>query len=312
MPVLVIHATRRRFVDEPSDEEGWQILHRIADRAYLPLRLAALTALNTMRQALTGLHRRLVQALALDRGNGLVSDPVLAQAVQAGTLVLQAQGTPLVTETVTRAAVALVPETASTLGLTIVWNQANPLVGQAIDAQVGLLIRGISDESLRAVRGIMRQSFQEGLGIPQIARRLEQTIGLRDAQAQTLRALRQRLEAQGMKAGRVQQQVDLATRRALRHRATVISRTESLRASNLGAHLLLQEVEQQGLIDHAMRRVFIVTPDDRICSICNTVPSLNINGVGLRTPFTTSIGPIMYPPVHPSCRCTVALKRFNN
>ncbi len=50
-----------------------------------------------------------------------------------------------------------------------------------------------------------------------------------------------------------------------------------------------------------------MTPDDRLCPLCELVPDLNPDGVGLDEPFQTAAGPVMYPPAHPLCRCAVTL-----
>src|SRR5574340_724298 len=97
--------------------------------------------------------------------------------------------------------------------------------------------------------------------------------------------------------------------RALNYRAKMIARTETLRASNAGAQELWRQAREQGLLRaENTRRVWIVTDDERLCPNCEEVPDMNEGGVGLDEDFDTPLGPIQVPPLHPHCRCTVALK----
>ena len=56
------------------------------------------------------------------------------------------------------------------------------------------------------------------------------------------------------------------------------------------------------------KRVWVLTPDDRLCEICSAIPDLNPDGVGLEETFDTDLGPVLSPPVHPNCRCAVSLE----
>jgi len=65
----------------------------------------------------------------------------------------------------------------------------------------------------------------------------------------------------------------------------------------------------KGLIDAEQTvRVWIITPDDRLCDICEAIPTLNPDGVGLDEPFLTPEGPVDDPPAHPRCRCATGLE----
>jgi hypothetical protein len=137
---------------------------------------------------------------------------------------------------------------------------------------------------------------------------LEDIVGLTPRQAEAVERLRARLTAEGRKPSSIERQVQAATRRALRLRAESISRTESITSAALGQDLLWRQAMQQGLLDRdRFRRIWIVTPDDRLCQrICGPIPGMNPGGVPLGVPFQTPIGPVMYPAVHPLCRCAVS------
>ena len=309
--MIFVHAPRRRFVDAAPDEPFWQSLHRIADSLYLRLNGATLEALGAMRARLGRERQALTQALSAEGTTGFLSDPVLNRAVAAGQQIMREQVTPLLAEGMMRAGTAAEASTATALGVprvAIAFNTAHPLVLDAIDTQAGALIRGVSDETLRAVRSTLRLGQQEGWGVTKIARELQGTIGLTERQAGAVQRLRAELEAQGRTAGAVQQQVERATRRALKDRATIVARTESIRAASAGQQQLWEQAERDGLWIADMRRHWLVTPDDRLCPQCASIPGMSEVGVGLHVPFTTPYGPIIFPPAHPQCRCSVIIQ----
>jgi hypothetical protein len=92
-----------------------------------------------------------------------------------------------------------------------------------------------------------------------------------------------------------------------RQRATLIARTETLRAANLGQQLSWQRAAEAGaLVPAEWRRFWILTRDDRTCPHCRKM--LAHPGVMLTQSFETDFGLVLTPPQHPGCRCTVALR----
>lgn len=79
----------------------------------------------------------------------------------------------------------------------------------------------------------------------------------------------------------------------------------TIRAANLGQQLLWRQAATQGLLlAERVRRSWIVTPDDKLCPLCRP---LHEQTVPLDQPFMTARGPVMTPPLHPRCRCALAL-----
>ena len=96
--------------------------------------------------------------------------------------------------------------------------------------------------------------------------------------------------------------------KALKSRAKLIAQTETMSAANGGARLAMQTAQTDGLLPPNARIEWIVTPDDRLCDRCRamdrqTVPLIN----GAFTEPGKVGGGVMYPPLHPRCRCTIAI-----
>jgi len=312
MPLaLVTHAERlpqRRFTDTPSRVDAWQLLHREADRLYPELRTVWLTLFQDMQASVD------TDALrsAVERGNFLEAQNLLyTRWQQVGDQAARQALPTLLRETVQRAAEAMIPATAEALGvatLEVSFNVVVPETLQLIEQYAGQQIVGISQTTLSNVRQVLRRGFSEGRTLTQLMADLEGFVGLTPRQTEAIEGLRTRLTEQGIAPRRVQQQVDQAARRALQLRVESIARTESISASMLGQEILWREAAQQGLLDtERFRRLWIVTPDDRLCrTICAPIPSRNSEGRRLDEPFDTPIGQIQRPPAHPMCRCALS------
>lgn len=101
-------------------------------------------------------------------------------------------------------------------------------------------------------------------------------------------------------------------RKYLKHRAEVIARTETLRTNNAGIQDAWRQAVEAGKVsEELIRRKWIVAADERLCVFCAPIPDLNPKlGVRLQQPFATPKGPIMLPPLHPNCRCTVTIRAY--
>ena len=171
------------------------------------------------------------------------------------------------------------------------------------------------------------EAFVDGIEPRVAARQIAEVIGLTPRDAEAVVALRAKLEAAGpgtlVKAGKVRiripadgidaELIDLRVSqyagRLLRARALNIARTETLAAANAGQTELWRAAETSGLLQPGATRVWLVTPDDRLCKEC-----MEMDGQvrGLNQPFTSSGGAeIDSPPLHSSCRCATGLNHAN-
>lgn len=89
-------------------------------------------------------------------------------------------------------------------------------------------------------------------------------------------------------------------------RAEVIARTETMTASNEGQQEAWSQAVDAGLLTGTEKQVWIVTPDDRLCPICEALGETE--PVGLDETFQTEDGEFDGPPAHPNCRCALGLQ----
>jgi hypothetical protein len=306
MPLtLTVAARAPRFVDIPSLQEEWRVLHREADRAYPQLRTLWQVVFADYKTDLDTAAMR----DALRSGNLLAVERLIAPAWRAVSDAVRLPLELLLRETAGRSAEAVLPATQEALGVEIAvqFGVVVPEALAAIESYAGTQIVGIGETTLKNVRAVIRSGFEQGRSMTQMMRDLEAFVGLTPRQTEALEALRQRLLDSGKTRAQAQAAVDRAARRALQLRVETIARTESIWASLEGQAQLWQTAVRQGTLDPArFRRSWIVTPDDRLCTVtCAPIPGMNHNGVGLYEPFQTPVGPVMHPPAHPMCRCAV-------
>jgi SPP1 gp7 family putative phage head morphogenesis protein len=87
-------------------------------------------------------------------------------------------------------------------------------------------------------------------------------------------------------------------------RAEMVARTETMRAANEGQLQLWDQATEAGILTGDEKKEWIVTPDDRLCPICEP---LDGEQTGLDDTFKVDGDEIDGPPAHPRCRCTIAL-----
>ncbi len=87
-------------------------------------------------------------------------------------------------------------------------------------------------------------------------------------------------------------------------RAETIARTETMRASNEGQQQAWNQAVDAGVLTGAEQKVWIVTPDDRLCPICEGMEDVTIP---MDEDFDVDGERVSTPPGHPRCRCTIGL-----
>lgn len=100
--------------------------------------------------------------------------------------------------------------------------------------------------------------------------------------------------------------------RALKQRAEMIARTESLRAVHMGEYESILAAHMEGKISPNLRRFWIVSADERVRKYHAPIPAMNEAGVRIDESFDTPLGPLRYP-LDPegdaanviNCRCRV-------
>lgn len=214
------------------------------------------------------------------------------------------------------------------------FDRTNPLAQRWAAEQSAGQIQLISAETRRGVRRMITRIIEEGFakGRPpiKIARDIRPLIGLTWNQQNYVGNLRTRLARAavddvgelalrsrrvtafggrmkynvppgGFPQARIDNIANRYSQRLLRWRANNIARTETLAAANEGQRQLWAQAAASGDLPSSAKRMWIVTPDRRLCPIC-----LPMRGQvrGLTELFVTGNGDlVLAPPAHPSCRC---------
>lgn len=115
-----------------------------------------------------------------------------------------------------------------------------------------------------------------------------------------------------LKPEQIDKMVAAYQRKYLKHRAETIARTESIRANNIGVLDAWRQAIASGKIPEAqVRKSWLVARDERLCKVCQPIPGLNPKmGLPLGQAFQTPKGPIVAPPIHPSCRCALNVRMY--
>jgi hypothetical protein len=187
------------------------------------------------------------------------------------------------------------------------FDRFTPEVQRALRFLQDNFIKGLSAEAADAVEEALYDGMVEGWSVDKIAKVIRDVIGLNGRQAQAVDNYRAGLEARGgISAEEVDSLVGSYVDASLDYRAGMIAQTESVRSANLGLHEGYRQAIERGTFPHgAVRRHWQIARDEATCPVCLAIPGANEDGVAVEQPFDTNDGPIMDPPVHPNCRCSV-------
>ena len=207
------------------------------------------------------------------------------------------------------------------------------------------LARELTASTEAGVRQALVNLTLQNATIPERARAIKQLIGLTSDQMKAVLNFRLQLETRQvlgvtvpsdrrlnaieaamvrrhMREGHFSQSqidamVDTYYQRLLRKRANDIARTESLNAVNSGQLELWEQGLDQGIFkDNEDRKYWIVTRDDRLRKTHAAIPSMNPQGVKIRSFFVTPFGTVSGPGDANigliNCRCTLVMGQINN
>jgi predicted ABC-type ATPase len=283
-----------------SGVSGWPIIHKIADsgvsrfESQFVKTVARSSDINrsAIRAALKGRNRQKALQIAVD-------------AWKTQSQAWKEMVTKELTETVAKAATA-VSKKVLTNPSAIRFDVTNPLATKWARSQAALLIDKVGENQVKTIRNIIAQGFEEQITPLAVQKRIVSEIGLQSRSQVALERFRQDLIAKKLKPSTINKRVTAYRNKLLKRRARAIARTELMRASNMGQQLLWEESVAQGHLNPAaFEKVWITTPDDRLCPYCQ---AKNGQRVGIFDTFQNPIGnPEAQPPLHPMCRCSTAL-----
>ena len=203
----------------------------------------------------------------------------------------------------------------------LIFDQANPEAVAWASTQSAQLVTRVTEETRAALRSTMAQAFIEGWP-PEIAARMLRTmVGLTGPQTTAVANLRAkmldpanaghrifagktaiRIPKTGVTEELIARRTEQYANRLLNLRGRMIARTETIAASNEGQRQLWIQAQQEGLLGSNQVKEWFVTPDERLCPICEPLNGLTAL---IDQPFP-DIG-IQGPPAHVFCRCTMGI-----
>jgi SPP1 gp7 family putative phage head morphogenesis protein len=278
-------------------EPEWRAIHRIADRLTPELRRAFLLAVEQLRGRVS--VETLAIALSTNRVAAVefVLDPdQFAEHLRPAVAV--------VNEAFAAAGAVAARHLGADVGSAMSFNRTNPQAVRAVDRVGAVLVKNITDETRVAIREVVKRGFTQGIAPRDLARMIREMVGLSESDQMAVINYRFGLLKQGLPADRVDRLARIYADKKLRERALTIARTEVLNASNEGQLELWRQARRDGLVSEPLK-VWIVTPDDRLCPRCRPMDGQTRK---LDEPFDTPLGPRQRPTLHPRCRCAMGLK----
>jgi hypothetical protein len=284
----------------PKGGAQWEALRRYADSVEPRFRRAFLSAINNVKDRAT--VERLARVLAEGRVPEVLAELRVTERDFAELLTTAEQ-------TFQRSAQVMEAQiVASNVRFEGHFDITNPEAINHLRNYRMNLIREVSDETRDAIRDVVHRAFERGGHPYEQAREIRELVGLTRRQARAVDNYRGALQEEGRSAEQVQRMTERYAQRVLNRRAENIARTETIRASSEGQEALFRQAQANGWIDREnTRRIWVITPDDRLCPVCEAIPDMNPEGVRVGEPFQTPNGPVMAPPAHPQCRCAISL-----
>ncbi len=162
----------------------------------------------------------------------------------------------------------------------------------------------ISAETRAALRTLIVRAIADGIPPYDAARIIATFVGLTEKQAMAALSYRAQLIDSGLRIDRVDRAVEAYVGRKIRERAETIARTEIMAALNDGALESWSQAQKEGLLGEGATKEWITTPDERLCPFCAPMDGVAVPLKGL---FNTGLGTVDGPPLHPRCRCAIAV-----
>lgn len=263
-----------------SKRSRWRPVQRVADKNLPALRKFFTRAFQSGRDAMSMTDmRRALRDQDESRVYDLVNDAVLAFqketeglqqllekiVVESGGEIAERLPKTLRSARI-RAAVTGSRELAPKIS-GFAFDRTNPKALEWIEEHAAELIAEVSRTTREAIKEEVEAAFEEQFDVDELTERIADLVG-DDARAET------------------------------------IARTETMTASNAGQQLAWDQAIDEGFLTGDEKQEWIVTPDDRLCPICEPLDGQTVK---LGAKFDTELGKVDGPPAHPNCRCTVAL-----
>ena len=258
---------------------------------------------RTFEQSVLRLRESVSEALVqADLEAGLLSDPERLMRLVSRIEIAKAESN-VYAELVAAAAKAEVGRRPLREAMTV----QSPFVQRAAQRLSAQMVRGVKDETRRAIRQIVFEAIRDGDPPARSQWLIRQIVGLTERDAVAVK----RLAENGMS----ERQVARYSQRLLRARAMNIARTETIRAGNVGRVEGWKQMQRDGLLAPDFQERWMVTYDDRLCERCAPMDGLTVSLGGRFEETARGVLPSERvpvsgvttdtPPLHPQCRCTL-------
>jgi len=284
-----------------TNRQFYRVLHRIADTATPKSKKQFTDAIEGMRNS----SRLKDLQIALEQGN--IDSVYRALGINQ----LDKRLAPLVDtlrDAYNKAAISSIDILPKGMQEELRFDIFNPRAVDYARQRSAQLVSQVSEVTRQGIQRIITEGVEEGLTIGQQSKRIKELLALTPRQVSAVENFKAMLQAEGRKPAQVKRMVERYRQRQLKFRATRIARTETISAVNAGQEEVWSQAIDQGLLDMDARKFWVVTPDDKLCTICAPIPDDNSKGVPIGGTFETSEGMLEGPPAHPNCRCALSLE----
>lgn len=186
------------------------------------------------------------------------------------------------------------------------FNPQNPRLLRWIENHIAELVTNVRENTKKAIQQIIIKSMNEGMPPRESAKLIKKIVGLNDRQVGAVLNRRDALIKKGLKGAKLEDAIEKYTQKQLKYRSELIARTEAMTANNHGMMEVMDQNADKGLFDrNKAKKVWIVTPYDRVCPICKPMHKKKVD---MDAEFRLRNGKtVNTPPAHPNCNCAWAI-----
>lgn len=165
-------------------------------------------------------------------------------------------------------------------------------------------IAGLSSETKAAIRSLIVRAFTEGIPPRALAKEIRPLLAHTEDERRLIALHQNELQARKYKGLRLEKAIAKYAEKILATRASLIARTQIMRASNQGQLELWRQAVERGYLRGNERREWLGPRGPDSCEACRAMNGMKAR---LGEPFETPFGPLMGPPLHDECGCCMGL-----
>jgi len=181
----------------------------------------------------------------------------------------------------------------------------NTAAVRAAEAHAAEMVTNISETTRKGLKALIVRAMETGQSPMESAREISEMIGMNERQALSAENYRDDLEEKELSPERIDSLMEKYVDRKINERSENIARYETMSALNGGLMESWQQAQESGLMGKDSTKWLVITDDNRTCPVCIDISEQE--PIALDEPFESEYGSTLMPPIHGSCRCTVAV-----